>query len=200
MAQLFARAVALVSLVGYVHGLAPGSVHAGLSRRNALALGASLPAIFLGRGAFAAEPVAPAAVNPATCKPDCFKECNTVAPGNQGYCASQCDNFCDEAAKADPIENDSGVNLPPQTDLEKNLCAAPTSVHRQHRSAIAAHTGHLLIGSLATALAGVSSATLASPTAAVRRTFLLPPLERPGKVRTSARQTRGSSQARWALR
>jgi hypothetical protein len=101
--------------VGVAHGLMPGPLHSSLTRRNALALASSLPAVFLGRPAHAEGEI-----TPATCKAECFKECNAVAPGNQGYCATQCDSFCDEAAKlvtADRAETE----LPPQADLDKNL-------------------------------------------------------------------------------
>ena len=29
-----------------------------------------------------------------TCNADCFRECDAVAPGNQGYCKTQCDDYC----------------------------------------------------------------------------------------------------------
>lgn len=103
---------ALVALLGVAHGLTPGPARSGLTRRNALALASSLPAVFLGRPAHA-----DGEITPATCKAECFKECNAVAPGNQGYCATQCDSFCDEAAKSGPVE----TGLPPQADLDKNL-------------------------------------------------------------------------------
>lgn len=105
-------ASATTALVAALVGLTPGPVHSGLTRRNALVLASSLPAVFLGRAAHAEGEI-----TPATCKAECFKECNAVAPGNQGYCATQCDSYCDEAAKAGPVE----TGLPPQADLDKNL-------------------------------------------------------------------------------
>jgi hypothetical protein len=104
--------MAAFALIGAAFGLLPGPVHSGLTRRSALALASSLPAVFLGRLAHA-----DGEITSATCKAECFKECNMVAPGNQGYCATQCDSYCDEAAKAGPVE----TGLPPQADLDKNL-------------------------------------------------------------------------------
>jgi len=38
------------------------------------------------------------------CRLECFRECNTVAPGNKEYCSKQCDSYCEEVAN-------------PQTDI-----------------------------------------------------------------------------------
>jgi len=51
----------------------------------------------------------------AECKASCFKECNTVAPGNKAYCASQCDSFCDASGAA---AADKPADLP---DVSKDL-------------------------------------------------------------------------------
>jgi hypothetical protein len=107
-----ALALALFASVVCVSGL--GNARPAVTRR--LAIIGTLPAVFLGRLAAGAEEPAPP--SPASCRSDCFKECNAVAPGNQGYCATQCDNFCDEVAKS-PGTVETG--LPPQADLDKNL-------------------------------------------------------------------------------
>ena len=41
-------------------------------------------------------PPQPALAEEATvpCPVACFKECNSVAPGNEGYCRTQCDDYC----------------------------------------------------------------------------------------------------------
>merc|ERR1719199_1755844 len=36
-----------------------------------------------------------APLTPAACKLECFRECDNLAPGNKGYCTTQCDMYCD---------------------------------------------------------------------------------------------------------
>ena len=112
MARALGSALALLAALVGAEALAPGRSWMNLSRRNVLCLGASLPAVWVGQPAFAADEI-----TPSNCKAECFKECNMVAPGNKQYCATQCDSYCDEAAKADPID----TGMPAQADLDKNL-------------------------------------------------------------------------------
>ena len=42
-----------------------------------------------------APPCAAVEVADVPCPVACFKECDVVAPGNKGYCAAQCDSYCD---------------------------------------------------------------------------------------------------------
>ncbi len=52
------------------------------------------------------------------CKLECFRECDTLAPGNQDYCTSQCDTYCDslgpnefdELKKKEQSSTDAGGN------------------------------------------------------------------------------------------
>uniref|UniRef100_A0A7S0ITZ2 Uncharacterized protein n=1 Tax=Calcidiscus leptoporus TaxID=127549 RepID=A0A7S0ITZ2_9EUKA len=57
------------------------------------------------------------------CRRDCFRECNSVAPGNPGYCAAQCDGYCDEAGmtgKMDVLRSDPS-DATQKNDLNKDL-------------------------------------------------------------------------------
>ena len=51
-------------------------------------------------------------LTPAACKLECFRECNNLAPGNQGYCTTQCDTYCDslpteKTGKGDVLRSDA---------------------------------------------------------------------------------------------
>ena len=80
------------------------------SRRQVLALGVA----HLGTRATAAR--AEEAVTD-DCSAPCFKECNAVAPGNQGYCASQCEDYC-ASRGADAPKLDAKSSTP---DTSKSL-------------------------------------------------------------------------------
>ena len=45
----------------------------------------------------------------ALCTADCFRECNALAPGNEGYCTAQCDTYCESLGPNgyDPSKRDT---------------------------------------------------------------------------------------------
>mmetsp|Transcript_47626 Transcript_47626/g.78796 ORF Transcript_47626/g.78796 Transcript_47626/m.78796 type:complete len:138 (+) Transcript_47626:60-473(+) len=70
------------------HGIALRVV---LSRRNlAPAFASASGTVLLPQRTFADNTL-------VNCRAACFKECNSLAPGNKKYCASQCDSYCEEA-------------------------------------------------------------------------------------------------------
>lgn len=98
---LMARVACLALLsVASAGALAPPAVSTGsrspscaaLSRRAALA--SSAAALFASSSAALAA-TTEAVAAPGDCRKDCFRECNALAPGNQAYCAAQCDSYCD---------------------------------------------------------------------------------------------------------
>ena len=53
-----------------------------------------------------------------SCKIDCFKECNIVAPGNKDYCTRQCDTYCDELPAVAAGQVPPPLTTPPPTQNE----------------------------------------------------------------------------------
>uniref|UniRef100_A0A7S4B0N7 Uncharacterized protein n=1 Tax=Chrysotila carterae TaxID=13221 RepID=A0A7S4B0N7_CHRCT len=85
------------------------------SRRSVFLLGVSALSLLVEMpvAAFAAD------ADLASCRKDCFKECNALAPGNQAYCAQQCDDYCADAevtGAADVLRSD-----PSSPSTENNL-------------------------------------------------------------------------------
>lgn len=67
------------------------------------------------------------------CDKACFKECDAIAPGNEGYCKSQCDTYCADAGpigSADVLRTDVTAAVPTKdcsgyrTDKAKGYCEA----------------------------------------------------------------------------
>ena len=65
------------------------------------------------------------------CDKACFKECNAIAPGNEGYCKSQCDSYCADAGPvgaADVLRTDVTAAAPTKdcsvykTEKAKGYC------------------------------------------------------------------------------
>ena len=76
-----------------------------LTRRSLLPAAAA--AIF--SGPLSTLPARAADPQSGDCKADCFRECNAVAPGNDGYCKDQCDTYCADNpgyGKSDVVRQD----------------------------------------------------------------------------------------------
>ena len=64
------------------------------------------------------------------CMTDCVRECNLVAPGNVGYCETQCDTYCKEAGptgtgdvlRSDVTESYGSDCSRYKTDAAKSYC------------------------------------------------------------------------------
>ena len=85
------------------------------SRRSALALGSATALQLVAERAFAADDAAADPRLSATCNADCFRECDIVAPGNQGYCKTQCDDYCSSpgpTGKDDVLRSDVTASAP----------------------------------------------------------------------------------------
>ena len=72
------------------------------SRRHALGLAGVALLGLEALPAYAAEAESDPRSSPS-CAKDCFRECDIVAPGNQQYCKTQCDDYC---ASGGPVGKD----------------------------------------------------------------------------------------------
>ena len=66
------------------------------------------------------------------CLSDCVRECNLVAPGNLGYCQTQCESYCEDAGanygKSDVVRTDVTASAGSdcsryKTDAAQQYCA-----------------------------------------------------------------------------
>eukprot|EP00316_Scyphosphaera_apsteinii_P017661 CAMPEP_0119302534 /NCGR_PEP_ID=MMETSP1333-20130426/4118_1 /TAXON_ID=418940 /ORGANISM="Scyphosphaera apsteinii, Strain RCC1455" /LENGTH=198 /DNA_ID=CAMNT_0007304917 /DNA_START=36 /DNA_END=632 /DNA_ORIENTATION=+ len=77
-----------------------------LTPEHVLAFGSSLLIISRATSGIPAAFAEEASMTPAVCSLECNKECNIVAPGNKGYCESNCKEFCESQL---PMAGDTGA-------------------------------------------------------------------------------------------
>ena len=83
-----------VSIAGALHRRAVAHACAAIVSWSACGMGVPLQVV---------------AAETASCNDACFRECDAIAPGNQGYCKSQCDTYCESqgpTGEADVLRTD----------------------------------------------------------------------------------------------